>query len=127
LFDAISTTWDAGNGSTTFNIPDLRGATIRGAGTSSGFINTQNNQPDNVTVKLAQRDNDAIRDITGFIESAAHTGVSGVFQRTADTTQQTSGTISGTNRILFGTSYVVPTATENKVKARGCNFIIRLI
>ena len=32
LFAAISTTWGAGDGSTTFNLPDLRGSTIIGAG-----------------------------------------------------------------------------------------------
>lgn len=32
LFSAISTTWGAGNGSTTFNIPDLRGSFLRGTG-----------------------------------------------------------------------------------------------
>lgn len=35
LFTAIGTTWGAGNGSTTFNVPDLRGAFLRGSGTSS--------------------------------------------------------------------------------------------
>jgi microcystin-dependent protein len=35
LFAAISTTWGAGDGSTTFNLPDLRGAFLRGSGTSS--------------------------------------------------------------------------------------------
>lgn len=30
LFAAIGTTWGAGDGSTTFNVPDLRGAFIRG-------------------------------------------------------------------------------------------------
>lgn len=34
LFTAIGTTWGAGNGSTTFNVPDLRGAFLRGSGTS---------------------------------------------------------------------------------------------
>lgn len=32
LFSAIGTTWGAGDGSTTFNLPDLRGAFLRGAG-----------------------------------------------------------------------------------------------
>ena len=32
LFSAISTTWGAGNGSSTFNVPDLRGAFLRGTG-----------------------------------------------------------------------------------------------
>lgn len=34
LFAAIGTTWGAGNGTTTFNVPDLRGYFLRGSGTS---------------------------------------------------------------------------------------------
>ena len=34
LFGIIATTWGAGDGSTTFNIPDLRGAFLRGTGTA---------------------------------------------------------------------------------------------
>lgn len=37
LFAAVSTTWGNGNGSTTFNIPDLRGRSLIGAGTGSGL------------------------------------------------------------------------------------------
>jgi microcystin-dependent protein len=32
LFSAIGTTWGVGDGSTTFNVPDLRGAFLRGSG-----------------------------------------------------------------------------------------------
>jgi microcystin-dependent protein len=35
LFAAIGTTWGAGNGSTTFNVPDLRGMFVRGTGTNA--------------------------------------------------------------------------------------------
>lgn len=37
LFAAISTTWGAGDGSTTFNVPDLRGQTTIGSGTGTGL------------------------------------------------------------------------------------------
>lgn len=37
LFAAIGTTWGAGNGSTTFNVPDLRGRAPIGAGTGAGL------------------------------------------------------------------------------------------
>lgn len=37
LFAAIGTAWGAGNGTTTFNIPDLRGKAPIGAGTGSGL------------------------------------------------------------------------------------------
>jgi microcystin-dependent protein len=35
LFAAIGTTWGAGDGSTTFNLPDLRGMFLRGTGTNA--------------------------------------------------------------------------------------------
>mgnify|MGYP003114318851 CR=1 FL=1 len=35
LFTAISTTWGVGDGSSTFNLPDLRAAFLRGAGTQT--------------------------------------------------------------------------------------------
>jgi microcystin-dependent protein len=37
LYAAIGTTWGAGDGSTTFNVPDLRGRTAIGAGSGSGL------------------------------------------------------------------------------------------
>lgn len=37
LFSAIGTTYGAGNGSTTFNVPDFRGRSVIGAGTGSGL------------------------------------------------------------------------------------------
>ena len=37
LFAAVGTTWGPGNGSTTFNVPDLRGRAPIGAGTGTGL------------------------------------------------------------------------------------------
>jgi microcystin-dependent protein len=37
LFSAIGTTWGAGDGSSTFNLPDLRGRVCAGAGTGAGL------------------------------------------------------------------------------------------
>ena len=44
LFAAISTTWGAGDGSTTFNLPDARGSVLRGAG-SHGTETMANGNP----------------------------------------------------------------------------------
>lgn len=41
LFTALGTTWGSGNGSSTFNLPDLRGAFLRGTG-SHGTSNMAN-------------------------------------------------------------------------------------
>lgn len=37
LYDLVGTTFGSGNGSTTFNLPDLRGRSIIGVGTGSGL------------------------------------------------------------------------------------------
>jgi microcystin-dependent protein len=54
LFTAISTTYGAGNGTTTFNLPDLRAAAPVGAGTSTGY--TQNE-----TIALGAKLNDQMQ------------------------------------------------------------------
>jgi microcystin-dependent protein len=52
LFNAIGTTWGTGDGSTTFNVPDLEGAFLRGAGTSTLFT-----QDSTTTLAGVQDDN----------------------------------------------------------------------
>ena len=43
LYNCLGTTYGAGNGSTTFNIPDLRGAFLRGSGGSAAALGTKQN------------------------------------------------------------------------------------
>ncbi|BAQ90533.1 Tail Collar domain-containing protein [uncultured Mediterranean phage uvMED] len=54
LFTAIGTTWGAGDGSSTFAIPDLKGAYLRGVGVSTVFTQDQ-------TITLAQTIDDAFQ------------------------------------------------------------------
>lgn len=54
LYTAIGTAWGAGDGSTTFKIPDARAAHLRGVGTSTQF--TENT----ISITLAQIINDAM-------------------------------------------------------------------
>lgn len=44
LFNLVGTTFGAGNGSTTFNLPDLRGRSIIGVGQGSGLSNRTRGQ-----------------------------------------------------------------------------------
>lgn len=54
LFDAIGTTYGSGDGSTTFNIPDMRGRVATGVGTCDG-----------VTYALGEQKNAGVPNITG--------------------------------------------------------------
>lgn len=68
LFAAIGTTWGAGDGSSTFNLPDLRGEWVQGAGTNA------------VGADIAE----GLPNITGYIteepDQALCGGASGAFQ-----------------------------------------------
>lgn len=53
LFDAIGTTYGSGDGSTTFNIPDLRGCYLRGSGGNAATMGTkQDSAAPNITGRL---------------------------------------------------------------------------
>ncbi|OUO94816.1 phage tail protein [Cloacibacillus sp. An23] len=120
LFAAIGTTWGAGDGADTFNIPDLRGIFVRGDG-------GENN------ADLGVRQGDAIRNIKGRlfdylwqdvnggdvpILSASNNGCFG--NNTTDTNEARSVAnpntikLTGYDGILFDASRVVPTAAENR-------------
>jgi len=50
LFSAISTAYGTGNGTTTFNIPDLRGRTLIGSGTGTSVFTFSSRSSDTITV-----------------------------------------------------------------------------
>ena len=128
LFEAIGTTWGAGDGSTTFNIPDLRGYFLRGVGGNSAG--------------LAVAQGDAIRDIYGTFreilyqnkdsEGKIGPSCSGAF--TNDTSFYSDRTgVSLANQvtlategdiIIFRASSYVPTAAENRPINKAVNYII---
>ena len=68
LFAAIGTTWGSGNGTTTFTLPDLRGAFLRGTG-SHGTSNMANGS-DFAGPSVGSFENDQMQDhlhkITGY-------------------------------------------------------------
>ncbi|PLA40005.1 phage tail protein [Neisseria sicca] len=113
LFALIGTTYGAGDGRTTFNLPDLRGEFLRswddGRGIDSGRV-------------LGSAQSDAIRNITGEIGLLQRTDIneyvapSGAFREL----RKVSGYIGrgGVDDWLtitnFSASNVVPTAAENR-------------
>ena len=99
LFSILSTTHGAGDGSSTFNIPDLRGQFVRGWDNSAGvdasrtFGSTQTDQNKNHT-----HTTDSVT-LTGGIRKisegfGSYGSASGVFTKTADGTNTITGSSS---------------------------------
>ena len=106
LFAAIGTTFGAGDGRTTFNLPDLRGEFVRGLDDGRNVDNGR---------RLGSAQGDAIRNITGEFgpvdgNTSAYTGAF----------RQSKGCGWGATRnegralVTFDASRVVPTANENR-------------
>ena len=120
LFSAIGTTYGVGDGSTTFNLPDLRGVVPRGVGTSTGYTA-------NVTVTLGTKQNDQMQghyhNLSGafFAPDAASSsvytvGYSGSYGAPYIYVQSPStDNTNGTPR----------TGTETRMKNVGVNFFIK--
>lgn len=105
LFDAIGTLYGAGDGSTTFNILDLRGLFVRGDGGNAAALGVEQS--------------DAIRNIVG--ESSQYFGIGGNkngainVQSGLGPTNLAHGQGYGSLLILkFDASNAVPTAPENR-------------
>ena len=117
LFAAIGTTYGAGDGSTTFNLPDLRGEFMRGWDDGRGIDRGR---------AIGSAQGDAIRNITGSIDS----GTDQTRQLFDDVTAKGALAISRRNwkrwtgdsgdgntvpsAFDFDASRVVPTAAENR-------------
>jgi len=112
LFAAIGTAWGAGDGSTTFQLPDARGRYRASAGT------------DGVTASktFGQKLGDAIRNITGsagYVYRSAAGSSSGALSTSAFGNTPAKAGIAGTDSgdnatIAFDASASVPTAAENR-------------
>lgn len=119
LFAAIGTTCGAGDGRTTFNLPDVRGEFIR------GFDDGRNIDRNRV---LGSAQGDAIRNITGslkaggdandsnqqFVDGLITTGVFGKIAGNKSWTADQTGPAGQAWGADFDASRVVPTATENR-------------
>lgn len=111
LFAAIGTTYGAGDGSTTFNLPDLRGEFPRGFDDGRGVDSGR---------ALGSAQGDAIRNITGTVNTGhslhlyASGGASGAFATTGGTGASATGSAgSGFFRAFnIDASRQVPTASE---------------
>ena len=117
LFAAIGTTYGAGDGHSTFNLPDLRGEFIRGWDDGRGIDRGR---------ALGSAQGDAIRNITGSIDTGSNsghqlfdeataTGALAISQRRwkAWTNENADGR-NNPAAFDFDASRVVPTAPENR-------------
>lgn len=118
LFAVVGTTWGAGDGSTTFNVPDLRGEFVRGwdhgKGTDSGRA-------------FASSQTDALQNITGSFEviRSAIANASGPFtSATISGAASTGGTTDG-GRVTFNASLVARTSTETRPRNIALMYIIK--
>ena len=111
LFAKIGTTYGAGDGSTTFNVPDLRGEFIRGWDDGRGVDTGRT---------LGSSQGDAIRSITGSfngIDISNESGATGVFESTvvvSTSAAESFGPDAQHHRIDFDISNQSPVADENR-------------
>lgn len=108
LFAVIGVAYGAGDGATTFNLPDARGEFDRGLDLGRGA------DPGRV---LGSGQGDAIRNITGVVgDISVGGGAAGAFGLTAPTpnTYGLVGNLGAYPRANFDASRVVPTAHENR-------------
>jgi microcystin-dependent protein len=113
LFAKIGTTFGAGNGSTTFNLPDLRGKFTRGVGVNS--------------LALGVTQGDAIRNIVGGNLNALQLGGTGSATGAFYSTLGSAASATSQAHIIkgFDASRVVPTADENRPINMALNYIIK--
>jgi len=108
LFAVIGIVFGDGNGTTTFNLPDLRGQFLR-SWADNGTVD-----PGRV---FGSAQSDAIRNITGAFGVSAQTkDLSGAFEAGVSTSRLGGAPEFTTTRVNFDASNVVPTAAENRVR-----------
>lgn len=118
LFAAIGTTYGAGDGRSTFNLPDLRAEFLRGWDDGRGIDSGR---------ALGSAQSDAIRNIKGSLEAlygsdryALYTKAEGAFTTDLDDGGNETFKGSGNNyanrkkRVVFDAGRSVPTADENR-------------
>lgn len=124
LFASIGTAFGAGDGSTTFGLPDLRGEFVRGWDDGRGI------DGDRV---LGSGQGDAMRPLTGAANgnylSSSPTSVSGVLsgsgiQQTTNRYTYTAGSYWGA-KIVFDNSTQTPVANENRPRNIALLYCIR--
>ena len=123
LYSVIGTTYGTGNGSSTFNIPDLRGCFLRGDGGNAATIGTrQNNGAPNITGTLFGY-NLMLGDLNG--ETIEKT--TGAFYWIADMGGGSRGTKGGSKRFGFDASKCSSVYQNGLNEVRPVNYAAKFI
>lgn len=139
LYNAIGVAWGTGNGSTTFNLPDLRGMFLRGvAGSDTTGDPDANNRVSrydnggNTGNNVGSYQGDAIRNITGACgtfggESRGNLPDAGALWRTLGVNKNTGsdGNGMGIRSVNIDASRVVPVGSDNRPKNVYVTYIIK--
>ena len=113
LFAKIGTTYGEGDGTNTFNLPDLRGKFVRGLGGNSDI--------------LGKTQGDAIRNIQGEVDicHGDNNVTNGVFRDNGRKSRGRDGNEWYSYSVIFDASTVVPTANENRPLNMAMNYLIK--
>lgn len=113
LFAKIGTTYGEGDGTNTFNLPDLRGKFVRGLGGNSDL--------------LGKTQGDAIRNIQGEVDicHGDNNVTNGVFRDNGRKSRGSDGNEWYSHSVIFDASTVVPTANENRPLNMAMNYLIK--
>lgn len=135
LFRAIGVAWGNGDGSNTFNLPDLRGMFLRGVSYDSGNDEDadkrtmlKDEKGGNTGNNVGSFQGDAIRNITGKTNGSwdQNNHCEGSFRSTDQKVQGTFYSWSAVwNRIEFDASRVVPVGSDNRPKNVYVNYMIK--
>lgn len=142
LFDCIGETYGAGDGSTTFNLPDFRECTLVGIGKNTTNVkdSTEGGNQNHDEYILGEFKDDQIQNITGYANPRQDadfrswcnaTDVTGAFGLSAPTSVKTTSTNARTINnqcpgIDFDASRVVRAGTVTRGKRKGVNYIIHI-
>jgi microcystin-dependent protein len=121
LFAAIGTTWGSGNGSSTFNVPDLRGEFVRGWDNGRGVDSSRS---------FATSQGDAITDHTHKVRSEGESGGDGSNLRNTDPDNNAPTRTGGFNNYVTGVDAFISgsstvTATETRPRNIAMMYVIK--
>lgn len=136
LYNVIGVCWGTGDGSTTFNLPDLRGMFLRGVSGNSGNDADAENRivlhnGGNTGNHVGSYQGDAIRNITGSsgLGTRAPFGTAGysgaLYGSESGKDWNGTGGCDGPRMMHFDASRVVPVGSDNRPKNVYVNYIIK--